>query len=222
MANFNFVSILTFCDHFAQEFGYKRLKEQEPLKMFDIFEQPWLLIGVAIIVLIVMLIVRRSSPEKCPWWQWLVPLLLGVGGVGLDRFVQTDHEKINTIINTGIKAAEEENARAIDAIIAPDYRDSYHLTKQQLMNYCHSLFSEPLVAENTKIGLLLAITPPTADATLTVITRFDPRSHYYEYRRAMWIKVELNFRKQPDKSWLINRAEVREIDKQPVHWRDIH
>jgi len=58
--------------------------------MFDIFEQPWTLMGAAVLVLFGMLTFRSFCPEKRRWWQLLVPVFLAVAAFGADMLVQTD------------------------------------------------------------------------------------------------------------------------------------
>jgi hypothetical protein len=48
---------------------------------------------------------------------------------------------------------------------------------------------------------------------------FDKDSFWAQaYKPTALVTVQLYFRKQPDKTWLVNRAEVREVDKTPVTW----
>ena len=103
--------------------------------MFDFFEQPYTLIGAAVLVLFAMLTFRSVLPEKRRWWQLLVPALVVAAAFGMDFAVRTDLEKINAVINTCIKAVEEEDLVAIEAVIADDYRDSHHNTKRDLMRH---------------------------------------------------------------------------------------
>jgi hypothetical protein len=189
--------------------------------MFDIFEQPWTLLIAAIIVLLVIWVLRCIFPEKRHWWQWLLPAFLTVAAFGFDLLIQTDLEKINVVINTGIQAVEEENPDAIEAIISDNYRDSYHNTKKDLMEHCRARLSEPLVAKNKKRPPIIEISPPKATVTLTVIIHFDKQSYVYQDIRLMWAKVKLDLQKEQDKRWLINRAEVLELNKQQANWRDI-
>ena len=104
--------------------------------MFDIFEQPWTLVGAAILVLFGVLTFRSIFPEKKHWWQWLLPVFMAVTAFSADYIVQTDHEKINSVINTGIKAVENENCRTIETIIAENYNDSFHDSKASLIAHC--------------------------------------------------------------------------------------
>ena len=191
--------------------------------MFDVFERPWGLLTVAIAALLVLLMVRRIFPEKRHWWQLALPAFLAVAAFGLDRLVQTDLEKINAVISTGVRAVEEENPDAIEAIISENYSDSYHKTKTALMRHCRRRLSEPLVEKNIKRIVEIVVSPSktTAEATFTIRIVFDKRSYVYQsYKRIMLAKVKANLQKEQDK-WLINQAELLELDKLPVDWQNI-
>jgi hypothetical protein len=189
--------------------------------MFDIFEQPWTLLIVAILVLLVMLMLRRIFPVKRHWAQWLLPAFLTVAAFGFDLLVKTNLEKINAVINTAVKAVEEENCHAIAAIISDNYHDSYHNTKKDLMRHCRARLSEPLVAKNKKRPPIIEISSPKATVTLTIIIHFDKQSYVYQDIRLMWAKVKLDLQKEQNGSWLINRVEILEIDGYPANWRRI-
>ena len=190
--------------------------------MFNIFEQPWTLLIVAIVVLLAMLMLRRILPEKRHWWQLALPAFLSVAAFGLDLLVQTDLEKINAVINKGVKAVEEENPDAIEAIISANYRDSHHNTKDRLIHHCRVLLSEPLIEKNIKRILAIEESAPKATVTLTVRIVFDKRSYVYQdFKREIFTKVKLDLQKELDNKWFINRVEILEIDRQPVKWQDI-
>ena len=190
--------------------------------MFNIFEQPWTLLIVAIVVLLAMLMLRRILPEKRHWWQWLLPAFLSVAAFGADLLVQTNLEKINAVINTAVKAVEEENPDAIEAVISDNYRDSIHRTKNYLMARCRTWLSEPLVEKNIKRTVSIEKTGPKATAIFTVRIIFDKRSYVYQgFKSQIRTKMKLDLQKEQDNRWLINQAEILNIDGQPFKWRDI-
>lgn len=192
--------------------------------MFDLFEQPWGLLTVAVIVLLILLMFRSIFPEKRHWWQLALPAFLAAAAFGLDRLVQTDLEKINKVINTAVKAVEEEKPDAIDAIISENYSDSYHRNKRVLILHARRVLSDPVVEKNIKRILEINISPSktTATATFTVRVVFDKRSYVYQsYKRIVLAKVEINLQKELGKGWLINQAELLELDRQPVNWQHI-
>lgn len=191
--------------------------------MFNFFEQPWTLLGAAVLVLFGVLTFRSIFPEKRRSWQLMLPALAALAAFGLDLLVQTDLEKIRALVKTGAKAVEEENCNAIGQIISDDYRDSYHNTKTELMSHCMLKLSQPLIEKNRKIGLLIEMSPPDATVTLTLITHFDKQSEIYKefFKPFMIIKTRLYLQKQRDKRWLISRVELLELDKQPANWQQI-
>ena len=190
--------------------------------MFNFFEQPWTLLGAAVLVLLGMLTFRSVLPEKRRWWELLVPALVAAAAFGLDFAVQTDLEKINAVINTGIKAVEEEDIAAIEAIIAEDYRDSHHDTKTDLMRHCRTQLSQSPVEKNKKRACLVQLSAPTATATLFATITFEEDSYVAaNYKAWLMVQARLSLQKQPDKTWLINGIEIVELDRQPVNWSHI-
>jgi hypothetical protein len=189
--------------------------------MLDIFDKPWTLLGAAVLVLFVMLTFRSMFPEKRRWWQLLVPALLAAGAFGLDLLVQTDMEKIEAVINTGIRAVEEEDCNAIGQIISDNYSDSHHSTKQQLLAHCRRELSRSLVEKNKRRGWVIDLSEPNATVILFMLTTFDKNSYIAEYKSFLLIEARLYLQKQPDKRWLISRVELLKIDRQPVNWSQI-
>lgn len=187
--------------------------------MFDIFEQPWTLVGAAVIVLFGMLTFRSFCPEKRRFWQLLVPVFIAAAAFGADAIVKTDYEKITAVIKTALRAVKDEDVKAIEAIIANNYSDSYHNSKKSLLEHCKRELSRPLVDKCKKTGLLLDISDSEATAVLFVVIIFDEDSYISQnYKSFLMVKSSLSFRKQPDKSWLISRIEILELDRQPTSW----
>lgn len=188
--------------------------------MLNLFEHPWGLITIAIVTFFVLLIFRSISPEKRRWWQLTIPALLVVAAFGLDLLVETDLEKINAVIDTGVLAVENEDHRSIEPIIADNYTDSYHHTKSVLMSHCIATLSEPLVEKNIKRIVAIDIQPPKATAIFTVRILFDKQSYVYRsFKTQMLAKLQVDLQKHPDNQWLINQAELLEIDLQPAEWQ---
>ena len=152
----------------------------------------------------------------------MLPVFVAVAGFALDTLVQTDLEKINSVINTVVKAVEEEDCNAIEAIIAENYQDSFHDTKIHLMRHCKQRLTPSLVVKNKKTASLVEISPPNATATLFMLTTFNKNSSIsVDYKSVLFLKIELRLQKQHDKTWLINRAEILELDRQPAKWNNL-
>jgi len=180
------------------------------------------LITIAIITLLVLMMFRSIFPGKRRWWQWLLPAFLVVAAFGLDFLVETDLEKINAVINKGVKAIEDEDPDAIEMIIADNYSDSFHGTKSVLMAHCREILSEPLIEKNIKRTVSIDIQPPEATAIFTVRILFDRQSYVFQnFKQQMLTKVKVDLQKHPDNRWLINRVELLEIDLHPAGWQNI-
>jgi len=144
---------------------------------------------------------------------------VAVLGVVLDLAVTTDLEKINQVIRTGLKAVREENCAAIAPLIAADYQDSYHKSKESLLDRCRARLVPPAVQRIRKVSSKIEITSPEAKAALSVWMTFDKDSIWAQaYKPTALIAVDLSFHKQPDKTWRVSRVEVREVDKMPATW----
>ena len=191
-------------------------------QMFNIFEQPYLLLLAAISVLIVTLIVHSLFPQTSRWPQLLLPLLLAVFAFGIDYLVQTDTEKIKTTIKAAAKSVREENPRAIEPLVSPQYSDSYHKSKAALIAHCTAVLSEPLVDKNITRFLRIDIHPPDATVLCTANMVFDKRSYVYQsYKQLVLVKMKIHLQKNPAEKWLISRCELLEIDRLPAKWRNI-
>jgi hypothetical protein len=189
--------------------------------MSSIFEQPWTMLTGAAFCLVVIITIRQAFPEKRRAWQFAIPALLAAIAFGLDVFVKTDFEKINLLIETGMNAVENESATAIGTIISPDYRDSYHESKEILMEHCRHLLKGLKIARNRKLDLKIEISSPTAKVSLKVLTRFDEQGLPKQLPTPfLTTRLRLNLKKGREKKWLIERAEVLEINNQRIGWRD--
>jgi len=189
--------------------------------MSNIFEQPWTMLTGAVLCLVVIITIRQAFPEKRRAWQFAIPALLAVAAFGLDEFVKTDLEKINLLIETGMNAVENESIVAIGTIISPDYRDSYHESKQILMEHCRNLLNGLKIAKNKKLNLQIEISAPTAKVLLNVLTRFDEQGMPKQLPTPLLTtRLKLNLKKGGGKKWLIERAEVLEINNQRIGWKD--
>ena len=189
--------------------------------MSGIFDKPWMLLSVAVLVLFGLLTFRSFCPEKRHWWQLFIPVFIVVAAFGTDMLVQTDLEKINSVIKAAINAVQQEDYRAIGATIADNYSDSYHSTKQHLIEHCKKELSKPLVDKIKKPSQQIKISDSNATATLFAVIILDKNSYLFQYKSFLLVKSRLSLRKQPDKKWLISRIEILEIDQQPISWKDI-
>ena len=192
--------------------------------MFDIFEQPWTMLGVAIISMIIIFVFRCVWPNKERWWQLVIPLLIALLGFGVEYFVKTDLEQITSLMKAGIAAVETKNPQGIGPILSDSYRDSSGRGKTELVAYCDAVLSQNIVKTCKKMSLKIDIaSKTTATADLTMIVTFD-KTAMPELEAVPFfnVKVKLYFQKESDKKWRIGRSELVELNKQTFKWGDIH
>ena len=187
--------------------------------MFNIFEEPWTLLIAAATVLIIIFIIRALKPEKRRWWQLWIPAIIAVSAFAIDIFVETDRENINGIIKSCIKASINRDPDVIETFIASDYNDSLHQDKKEIMVYCRAILSEPAVKRFVTLDQSMELSSSNATVLLKGFLFFDEKSRFYkELKPAMAVKFNLGLHKYPNKKWQVNRAELLEIDNQPINW----
>ncbi|MHC4371264.1 MAG: hypothetical protein ACYSW8_26930, partial [Planctomycetota bacterium] len=146
--------------------------------MFDFFEQPYTLVGASVLVLFGVLTFRSVLPEKRRWWQWLLPVVVAGAAFGLDSIVQTDTEQINSTIRAGVTAVEARDIDGISRIIADDYSDSLHKTKERMLFYCRRALSQNMVVKTSTKGVkLMDLSQASATAVVFAQMRFDKSSY---------------------------------------------
>jgi hypothetical protein len=188
--------------------------------MANIFEQPWLLLIASVVVLLAVAVFRGLLSQRHRWWFWLLPVIIAISAFAIDYFVRTDTEKIKEVVAKAVRAVEKEDAEAIGPLISNDYHDSFHASKQALLDNCRARLSEPIIEKNVHGIVSLNVRPPNATAVFTVRVVFDPQGPIYEFRKMMLFKLQAELRKE-GANWLFTRVEVLEIDLQPANWRHI-
>lgn len=190
--------------------------------MFNFFEQPWTMLGIAVIVLFGILTYRSVVPEKRRFWQLLIPLLIAVAAFGTDALVKTDPEKIEHAVDTGIKAVEAEDFNTAESYISDDYRDSLHGSKEQLITHIQNELHTNVVEKAKRTNLKIDVSGNKAKVYLFMYIKLNQKS---EISRTYGIpffqlKLDLNFIKQNDK-WLINDIEIHSVNQQQVRWSQV-
>jgi hypothetical protein len=190
--------------------------------MWNIFEQPWTLLGASVLVLFGVLTFRSIWDRKRHWWQWLLPLVLAGAAFGLDFLVVTDLEKVHTATRMLLKAVENENIIGIARLIGPDYSDIRHSSKAALMTRCRQELDGPTVERLKKLDDIVELSPGGAKVTVSLFVRFAKDSRIARlYKPVFLAKIRLTLKKQPNGQWLIDRIDMLEVDKQPITWRNV-
>ncbi len=186
--------------------------------MVNIFQYPWLLLILSFIVLVIVTSIRRSWPENNHWWQPILPLLVAGAAFAVDMLVVTDHEAIETVIDSVMQAAIAQDTETIDAFISESYRDTSHRSKQELATYCQRLLAEPIAEKIKYRSFLLEIDAPDAQVETEVVVHLHPDSIYAIAGALTFVKMKIALKKGPDKDWLIASSEITSVNNQKFGW----
>lgn len=190
--------------------------------MWNIFEHWWAALFAAVIAQFILMIIHIVKPNSRKLWHILIPLAIIAVGIGVERFVATDMEKIKVLLSKSLTATQNEDLAAIDAIMADDYSDSVHSSKAEVMEYCKRRFGRPLIAQNKLPNPPeITITSPAAQINLIVVTHLDPQSEYYDSVKLVLVKVRLHLYRYAGGKWLIKGAELLEVNNQRFKWNEI-
>jgi len=187
----------------------------------QIFETQWPVLTVALIALAVVVIIRQTWPENRRWWQLLIPAVLAVGGLCLEHFIETDYEKIESLIEAARQAVIGQDVGGIASIVSPDYSDSRHYSKDALMGYCRELLSEPFAERIKKQQEQITISGQKAEAEISVRLHLHSQNPYSLGGTLMYVKMKLHLTKTAYGNWLITGSEILSINNQPVGWGSV-
>ena len=193
--------------------------------MWNIFEYPFVGIGLAVVSMLGLWIFGALYPAKKRKWHFAIPFVIMMLALAVAYFVQTDKEKILAAVNKGIKAFQSQDIQPIKEIIADDYSDSAHSSKELIVAYCQALFETATVDKITLYSQKLEVESNENKATFTMegLVKFNENSQIAQMGKPlMLVKARLEFKKTPDKRWLINCCEILELDRNPVNWNQLH
>jgi hypothetical protein len=190
--------------------------------MWNVFEYPFTGIAVAAASLLAIWLFNILKPDKKRRWYILIPIGIIALSFAVSYFVQTDKEKILAAVNKGIKAFKERQIEPIREIIADDYFDAVHNSKEYIIAYCQALFQMAMVDRVTFLSRKTEIENDRAVFTTEALVSFAEESEIAKMGKPFLIvKARFYFVKTPDKGWLINSSEILELDRKSVNWTQL-
>ena len=189
--------------------------------MTNIFQTPWLLLFISLVLLLIVAVWRQSYPEKQRWWQLLLPLSVAVIAFGLDHFVKTDYEKIKQVIKCARDAVVAEDADRLGTTVSADYSDMRHNSRDDLVRFMRSFFTTTKIDKAPQRTGQIVIDARTATAENKYRVHVEPNSAYTQAASLYFVKVRIRLRKNADAKWLITNLELLELNSLPFHWRDL-
>ncbi|RKY10600.1 MAG: hypothetical protein DRP65_06360 [Planctomycetota bacterium] len=191
------------------------------LDVSQIFETPWPALTVALIALAVVVIIRQTWPERSRWWQLLIPLIIAAAGLGLEHFIETDYEKIESVIEAGRQVVISRDIGRLASIISTDYSDSRHYSKDALLLFCRDLLSQPFVERIKRQQELVNISGQKAQAEISLRLHLHPQNPYAQGGTLMYVKMKLRLTKTAYGNWLISGSDIISINNQPFGWGSV-
>jgi hypothetical protein len=190
--------------------------------MWNIYEYPFTGIAIAAVVMAGLGLFWIFKPEKKRKWHLLIPLGIVVLAFAVAYFVQTDNEKIRGAINKGIEAFEKQKIEPIREIIADDYSDPFHTSKEYIVAYCQAMMQSAMVDKVTFFSNEVVIEGNKATFTAEMVVKFTEESEISKMGKPfLIIKARFHFEKTADKRWLINSCEILELDRKAVNWGEL-
>ncbi|MCX5632888.1 MAG: hypothetical protein NTW93_04330 [Phycisphaerae bacterium] len=191
--------------------------------MFNIFEYPFVGIGLAVVSMFALWVFGAVRPDKKRKWHFAVPFVIAALAFAIAYFVQTDKEKVLGAVNKGIKAFEKQKIEPIKEITADNYTDIANTSKEMLIAYCQGLFQTAAVEKITLFSRRIEIDGDKATFMMEGLLKFTEQSEMAKMGKPFLIvKARLHFKKTPQKKWLINSSEILELDRKPVNWGQLH
>jgi len=187
--------------------------------MWNVVEEPWLLLFVALISLGVVVLFREGPSGPPRRWPLLIPLAIALLAFGLDRFIQTDRERLEATLNRALRFAKTHDFSDFNDIFAPDYSDAFHATRADLRRRCESSLAIADIERISKRRLQWTIETSTAQCDLSVLVRLRGRQGSYAGSQGLYfVEVRMRFDKQPDGRWLIRTVELVSLNNQQFDW----
>lgn len=190
--------------------------------MWNVFEDPWLLLIVGIVTLIIGVWVRNNVSEKNGLLAIILGVLIVAAGFGLDYLVKTDYEQVRGIILTCRDAAVARDARTIEPLISQRYKDVIHPNKAVFMEDINGIFRSAAISKVRFQELTVNIFQGTAQAKLDMAVFLDPKSSYAAAGGLFFAEMTVGFQKEAGGIWRITNAEVVSINNDRTDWRIAH
>jgi hypothetical protein len=186
--------------------------------MLNVFEYPFVGIGIAVLSMIALWLYNAIYPARRKWWHFTVPFIIAGLAFAVAFFVQTDKEKIQAAVYAGIRAFEKQDIKPIGEIIADDYTDAAHGSKELMIAYCQAIFQDQAVEKVTTFSRETKIQDQQGTFTAEMMVKFAEDSNIADAGKAFLIvKARFHFKKTPQRKWVIYNSEILELDRKPVN-----
>lgn len=188
--------------------------------MFNIFETPWPLLGVAAITLVVIEVYRQLRPGRAGYLFFLIPAAIALLAFGCDYIVKTDTEKVRQTLNNTLDAIVNQDIDKLQSCVSEDYRDRANGSKEELMRFAGKILKEPAIDKFRKSYLQIEINNGRAMLSSQLVVYLNEDGYYGFAPEMVIVKFEFDLAEENDK-WLIAESRLLEINRQPFDWGDL-
>ncbi len=189
--------------------------------MWNFCDQPYTLIAFSIILALIVSTVKGFVSEKYQNKLWLIPIFTLALAFALEFLVTTDTEKIKATIKTCVKTVQDEQPQEFEKIISPDYSDTRHNTKANLVNNFTAALRYPLIDKAFHQITDLQIKDVKAQANVHVKMLFEKDSYAGQLIPGTTCTVRITLKKNSDGNWLINGTEITKFHSQDATWSSV-
>jgi hypothetical protein len=139
------------------------------METLNVFENMWILLGVAGFSWLVVMAVRVTSNADVSRWWLLIPVAIAASGVLLEMAVDTDMEKIDKAMDVMMSSAVAGEAEPMVRLIANDYTDRVHKTKDRLVDRIKRRLKPGVLSKINRINYLATVDGAEAKVEMSVL-----------------------------------------------------
>ena len=190
-------------------------------ELLNIFETPWLLLMISAAVWMIITIVALMKGMENRRWRLLLPLLLGMIAFGVDYFVKTDHEKIDSLVTILTESAVDGNLSQLEMIVSENYSDAKNKSKRHLLAFCKPIYGRGQIQKINRKYFDINVTRPKAKCDLDMVVILDPESSYAMAGNIVAIETRLHLSRSDDGMWQIVSSEILKANNYDVSWKTV-
>jgi hypothetical protein len=188
--------------------------------MFNIFQTPWPLLGVAAVLLVAVEVYRQIRPERASYLLFLIPAVTGLLALGCDYIVKTDREKVRESFNSTLEAVINQDLKGLQKTISDDYRDKANDSKQELMRFAAKILKKPSIEKFRKSYLNMEIDKDKALLSSQLVVYLNENGYYGFAPEMVIVKFEFDLIEE-EGVWRILESRLLEINRQSYDWGDL-
>ena len=188
--------------------------------MWNFYENPWPALTVGIVILALGAALGRGGIKNWGAALMAAGLFISVGGLVLERLVRTDYERINHILHLCRNAATKPDIAVFDRWICPDYSDSVHTGKEQVLVFIRQVIDSGGVQRVRFRSIELSLNGRQANTRLDMLVQTNAQN-VFTGGGLFFVGLNVSYRKDNQKGWCVSGAELESVNDQPLKWKSL-